>query len=57
MSKLNYNIQEEMPKASNDHVITFFFFFFWKGNRDSLPQEIEVQQENFHDGSFNLLPM
>ena len=22
MSKLNYNIQEGMPKASNDHVIT-----------------------------------
>ena len=57
MSKLNYNIQEEMPKASNNHVITIFFFFFLKGNRDSLPQEIEVQQENFHDGSFNLLPM
>ena len=56
MSKLNYNIQEEMPKASNNHVITIFFFFL-KGNRDSLPQEIEVQQENFHDGSFNLLPI
>ena len=55
MSELNYNIQEEMPKASNDHLITFFFFL--KGNGDSLPQEIEVQQENFHDGSFNLLPM
>ena len=23
----------------------FFFFFFFMGNKDSLPQEIEVQQE------------
>ena len=26
-------------------LLNFFFFFFLKGNKDSLPQEIEVQQE------------
>ena len=37
----------EYKKGDNK---SFFFFFFLKGNKDSLPQEIEIQQESQNKG-------